>query len=563
VAGKEEYNMAQTGGGNAQPQYIILPEGAQRAMGRDAQRMNILAGKLVAEAVRSTLGPKGMDKMLVDSLGDVVITNDGVTILEEMDISHPAAKMIVEVAKVQEDVVGDGTTTAAVIAGELLKRAEYLLDQNLHPTVITRGYKMANEKAQEILQRIATKIDTKDAKLLEQIAMTAMTGKSAERARDDLAKLASQAVMQVAETVNGKTTVDQDNIKIEKKAGGSIDESTLIRGIVVDKERVHSGMAKRVENAKIALVDAALEVKETETDAEIRITSPDQLKAFLSEEESMLKEMVTKIKNSGATVVFCQKGIDDMAQHYLAKAGIFAARRVKKSDMDKLARATGATVVSNLDDLSASDLGFAGLVEEKKVAKESMTFVEKCKDPKAVTILLRGGTEHVISEVERAMTDAVGDVSAAVEDGKITAGGGAVEVELAKQLREYAQTIKGREQLAILAFADALEIIPRTLAENSGLDAIDKLVELKSAHESKDKLNFGLDAFTGNIVDMAKLNVIEPLRIKTQAIKSASEAAEMILRIDDVISAKELGKGGAHGGMPPGMGDMGGMGGMD
>ncbi len=555
--------MAQTGGGNAQPQYIILPEGAQRAMGRDAQRMNILAGKLVAEAVRSTLGPKGMDKMLVDSLGDVVITNDGVTILEEMDIAHPAAKMIVEVAKVQEDVVGDGTTTAAVIAGELLKRAEFLLDQNLHPTVITRGYKMANEKTQEILQKIATKIDTKDAKLLEQIAMTAMTGKSAERARDDLAKLASQAVLQVAETTNGKTTVDQDNIKIEKKAGGSIDESSLIRGIVVDKERVHPGMAKRVENAKIALVDAALEVKETETDAEIRITSPDQLKAFLSEEESMLKEMVTKIKNSGATVVFCQKGIDDMAQHYLAKAGIFAARRVKKSDMDKLARATGATVVSNLDDLSASDLGFAGVVEEKKVAKEAMTFVEKCKDPKAVTILLRGGTEHVISEVERAMTDAVGDVSAAVEDGKITAGGGAVEVELAKQLRDYAQTIKGREQLAILAFADALEIIPRTLAENSGLDAIDKLVELKSAHESKDKLNFGLDAFSGNVVDMAKLNVIEPLRIKTQAIKSASEAAEMILRIDDVISAKELGKGGAPGGMPPGMGGMGGMGDMD
>ena len=547
--------MAQQG--NTQPQYIVLPEGSQRTMGRDAQRMNILAGKLVAEAVRSTLGPKGMDKMLVDSLGDVVITNDGVTILEEMDIAHPAAKMIVEVAKAQEDVVGDGTTTAAVLTGELLKKAEYLLDQEIHPTVITKGYRLANDEAQKVLERLATRIDTKkDTVLLEKIALTAMTGKSAERAREELAKLVVKAVIQVSETDSeGKITVDQDNIKIEKKEGGSIDESTVIQGIVVDKERAHPAMAKKVVDAKIALADAALEVKETETDAEIRITSPDQLKAFLAEEENMLKTMVDKVKASGANVLFCQKGIDDMAQHFLAKAGILAVRRVKKSDMDKLSRATGATVVTRLDDLSKEDLGYAGIVEEKKVAGEAMTFVEKCKDAKAVTILLRGGTEHVVAEVERAVNDAVGDVAAVLEDGgRIVAGGGATEVELSKALKDYASKMKGREQLAVTAFAEALEVIPRTLAENAGMDPIDKLVELRAAHDMPNGKSFGLDVFLGKAVDMMKEGVVEPLRIKTQAIKSASEAAEMILRIDDVISAKNLG---GAGGMPRGgMGDM-------
>ncbi len=546
--------MAQLGG---QPVYI-LPEGAQRTLGRDAQRMNILAGKVVSESVRSTLGPKGMDKMLVDSLGDVVITNDGVTILEEMDIAHPAAKMMVEVAKAQEDEVGDGTTTAVVIAGELLKKAEALLEQNIHPTVITKGYKLANDEAQKILNELADDVKADDVKTLKKIAMTAMTGKSAERAREHLADLAVNAVKLVAEKENGKNGVDQDNIKIEKKEGASIDDSELIKGIVIDKERVHPAMPKKVSNAKIALLDAAIEVKETETDAEIRITDPDQLKAFLNEEEKMLKDMVKNITESGANVLFCQKGIDDMAQHFLAKAGIMAARRVKKSDMEKLARATGAHVITNLKDLSKSDLGNAGLIDEKKVAGEEMIFVQKCKDPKAVTILLRGGTAHVVDEIERAMEDAVGGVAATIIEGKVVGGGGAIEVELAKRLKEFAEKSEGREQLAITAFAEAMEVIPRTLAENAGMDPIDKLVMLRNAHENKANKWHGLDVFTGKVEDLyARDGVIEPMKIKTQAIKSASEAAEMILRIDDIISAKELGRGG--GGAPP-MPDMGGMG---
>jgi len=550
----EETNMAQLGG---QPVYI-LPEGAQRTLGRDAQRMNILAGKVVSESVRSTLGPKGMDKMLVDSLGDVVITNDGVTILEEMDIAHPAAKMMVEVAKAQEDEVGDGTTTAVVIAGELLKKAEALLEQNIHPTVITKGYKLANDEAQKILNELADDVKADDVKTLKKIAMTAMTGKSAERAREHLADLAVNAVKLVAEKENGKNGVDQDNIKIEKKEGASIDDSELIKGIVIDKERVHPAMPKKVQNAKIALLDAAIEVKETETDAEIRITDPDQLKAFLNEEEKMLKDMVKNITESGANVLFCQKGIDDMAQHFLAKEGIMAARRVKKSDMEKLARATGAHVITNLKDLSKSDLGNAGLIDEKKVAGEEMIFVQKCKDPKAVTILLRGGTAHVVDEIERAMEDAVGGVAATIIEGKVVGGGGAIEVELAKRLKEFAEKSEGREQLAITAFAEAMEVIPRTLAENAGMDPIDKLVMLRNAHENKANKWHGLDVFTGKVEDLyARDGVIEPMKIKTQAIKSASEAAEMILRIDDIISAKELGKGG--GGAPP-MPDMGGMG---
>ncbi len=529
---------------------LILPEGTIRQVGRDAQRSNILAARVIAEAVRTTLGPKGMDKMLVDSLGDVVITNDGATILDEMDVEHPAAKMLVEVAKAQEDEVGDGTTTVVVLAGELLKRAEELLDQEIHPTVITRGYRIAAEHAIKYLEKIAKKVDIDDEETLIKIAMTAMTGKSAERARESLAKLAVEAVKLVAEKENGKIIVDTDNIKLEKKEGGSIDDSQLVKGIVIDKERVHPAMPRIVKNAKIALINAAIEVKETETDAEIRITDPSQLKAFIEQEEQMIKEMVDKIKESGANVVFCQKGIDDLAQHYLAKAGIFAVRRVKKSDMEKLAKATGARIVTKIDDLSEEDLGYAEVVEERKVAGDEMVFVEGCKNPKSVTILIRGGSEHVVDEVERAMEDAIGGVAAVLENGYIVAGGGAVEAELAKELKKYAEKVGGREQLAILAFAEALEIIPRTLAENAGLDPIDMLVQLRSKHEERDGVWYGIDVFEGKVRNMMDAGVIEPLKIKIQAIKAASEVAEMILRIDDVISAKEVkkesgGEGGA------------------
>jgi thermosome len=536
---------------NVQP-IFILPEGTLRNTGKSAQKANIAAAKAVAETVRTTLGPKGMDKMLVDSMGDVVITNDGVTILDEMEIEHPAAKMMVEVAKVQEDEVGDGTTTAVVLAGELLKQAEFLLDKNVHPTVIAKGYKMATEKAQQLLQGICRKVDVKDRMTLLNIARTAMTGKNVELAREKLAEIAVDAVLKVLETSgDGKLSIDSDNIKIEKKEGGGIDDSELIDGIVIDKEKVHPDMPKIVRDAKIALLDCALEIKDTETDAKIQVTDPRQLQAFIESEQKILKDMAEKISASGANVVFVQKGIDDLVQHYLAKKGIYAARRVKKSDIEALAKATGAKIIANLDDLSQNDLGYSGIVEERKLHKESMTFIQHCKNPKAVSVLLRGGTEHVVAEVERAMTDAVGDVSAAISVGKCVAGGGACEVELAKQLRAYAETLSGREQLAVQAFAEALDIIPRTLAENAGIDPIDALTELKAKHDKGD-ITAGLDVFTGKAVDMAMKGVIEPLKIKTQAIQSASETAIMLLRIDDVISAAKLDKTAGMPRMPPG-----------
>ncbi|HDZ35853.1 MAG TPA: thermosome subunit, partial [Thermococcus sp.] len=521
--------MAQLAG---QP-VVILPEGTQRYVGRDAQRLNILAARIIAETVRTTLGPKGMDKMLVDSLGDIVITNDGATILDEMDIQHPAAKMMVEVAKTQDKEAGDGTTTAVVIAGELLRKAEELLDQNIHPSIIIKGYALAAEKAQEILDEIAKTIDVEDRDILKKAAVTSITGKAAEEEREYLAEIAVDAVRQVAEKVGDKYSVDLDNIKFEKKEGGSVRDTQLIRGVVIDKEVVHPGMPKRVENAKIALINEALEVKETETDAEIRITSPEQLQAFLEQEEKMLREMVDKIKEVGANVVFVQKGIDDLAQHYLAKHGIMAVRRVKKSDMEKLAKATGAKIVTNVRDLTPADLGEAELVEQRKVAGENMIFVEGCKNPKAVTILIRGGTEHVVDEVERALEDAVKVVKDIVEDGKIVAAGGAPEIELAIRLDEYAKEVGGKEQLAIEAFAEALKVIPRTLAENAGLDPIETLVKVIAAHKEKGP-TIGVDVFEGEPTDMMERGVIEPLRVKKQAIKSASEAAIMILRIDDV-----------------------------
>jgi len=529
---------------------IVLPEGTNRILGRDAQRNNILAGKILAETVRTTLGPKGMDKMLVDGLGDIVVTNDGVTILKEMDIEHPAAKMLVEVAKTQEDEVGDGTTTAVIIAGELLKKSESLLDMDIHPTIVAMGYRQAAEKAQEILEDIS--LEEVGTETLVKVAMTAMTGKGTEKAREPLARLVVQAVEQVAE--DGE--VDTDHIKIEKKDGAVVEDSSLVQGVIIDKERVHPGMPKELKDAKIALLNSPVEVKETEMDAEISITDPAQMQAFIEQEENMVKDMVEKIAASGATVLFAQKGIDDLAQHYLAKKGIMAVRRVKKSDIEKLAKATGATVVSNIDDLTADDLGDAGSVVEKKISGEEMIFVENAKEAKSVTLLVRGSTKHVVDEIQRAIEDAIGVVSATVEDGKVVAGGGAPEIEMAKKLKDYAESISGREQLAVTAFAEALEVVPKTLAENAGLDSIDSLVDLRAAHEKSPYM--GLDVFSGKVADMKKAGVIEPKRVKKQALQSASEAAEMILRIDDVIASSSTpapDMGGmdpaAMGGMPP------------
>ncbi len=520
---------------------LILKEGTQRTVGRDAQRMNIMAARVIAEAVRSTLGPKGMDKMLVDSLGDVIITNDGVTILKEIDVEHPAAKMVIEIAKAQDNEVGDGTTTAVVLAGELLKRAEELLDQEIHPAIIANGYRYAADKAIEILNEIAIPVSKDDDETLKKIAATAMTGKGAEVALEKLAEIAVRAVKMVAEEVNGEVKVDTDNVKIEKRQGGSVEDTELIDGIVLDKEVVHPGMPKRIENAKILLLDAALEVKETEIDAKIRITDPEKLQKFIEQEEAMLKEMVDKISDAGANVVFCQKGIDDLAQYYLAKAGILAVRRVKKSDMEKLSKATGAKILTDLRDVKPEDLGEAQLVEERKVGDEKMVFITGCKNPKAVTILVRGGTEHVVEEVARGIEDAVRVVACALEDGKVVAGAGAPEIEVSLKLREWAPSLGGREQLAVEAFATALEIIPRTLAENAGIDPIDVLVELKAAHEKGNKYA-GVDVETGKVVDMKERGVFEPLRVKTHAIRSATEVAVMLLRIDDVIAAKGLEK---------------------
>lgn len=540
---------------------FILKEGSKRTRGRDAQSNNIMAAKAVAEAVRTTLGPKGMDKMLVDSMGDVVITNDGATILKEMDIEHPAAKMVVEVAKTQDEQVGDGTTSAAVVAGELLKKAEDLIEQEIHPTIIASGYRLAAEKAVEVLNSLAMTVEISNRDLLVSIAETAMTGKGAESSKKLLSNIAVDAVVSVVDT-NGKNSVDRDNINVVKKVGGKVEDSELIKGMIIDKERIHTNMPQKVKDAKIILLNSAIELKDTEVDAEISITSPDQLQSFLDQEEQMLKRIVQKVIGSGTNVVFCQKGIEDLAQHYLAKAGIFAVRRVKKSDMEKLARATGGKLITNMDEIVPEDLGYAGLVEEKKVGGDSMTFVTGCHNPKAVTILLRGGTEHVVDSVTRALEDALRVVAVVIEDGKIVAGGGSPEVEVALRLQEYAATLEGREQLAVKAYAEALEVIPRTLAENAGLDPIDMLMELRSQHEKGIK-TAGLNVFEGKVVDMWKEFVVEPLRVKTQVINAATESAVMILRIDDIIaSTRSAGPEEGMGGMPPGMGEMPGMGGM-
>jgi len=541
-----------------QPVYI-LPENIQRMIGRDAQRNNILAARLVAETVKTTLGPKGMDKMLVNSVGDITVTNDGVTILDEMEIEHPAAKMMVEIAKTQEAEVGDGTTTAVILAGKLLENAERLLDEKIHPTVIARGYRIAAEKAQEISKDLAIKIFPEQINLLKQVSMTAMVGKGAEQAKEKLSDVVVNAVLQVMEKTEEGINIDKDNIKLEKRKGEGIENTELISGIVIDKEKVHSDMPSQVKNAKIALLDTAIELKNPETDTKVSITAPDQIQAFLDQEDRLLREMVAKIKTSGANVVLCQKGIDDIAQYYLATEGILAVRRVKSSDMEKLAKATGARIVSKLSELSAKELGFAALVKEVKEqgfdSSEGLLYITGCKNPKALTVLVRGSTEHVIDEIERAIKDGIGDVCVALEKGLVVAGGGAFEIELQKRLRRFGQGIRGREQLAVNAFADALEVIPRTLAENAGLDPIEILTELKARHE-ENKFTFGLDVSSnasigGEISDTFAKGIIEPLEIKIQALRSASEVAIMILRIDDVIASSK--SGGSS--MPPqGMG---------
>ena len=542
--------MAQLGGQGQQGQpIIILPEDTNRLLGRDAQRMNIMAGKVLAETVRTTLGPKGMDKMLVDSLGDIVVTNDGVTILKEMDIEHPAAKMLVEVAKTQEDEVGDGTTTAVVIAGELLKQAEKLLEQDVHPTVISMGYRKAAAKAIEVLNDIS--IERSDRETLIDVAMTAMTGKGTEKARKPLAELIVNAVKQIED--DGE--VDQDHINIHRIQGATVAESQVIKGVVIDKSRIDQTMPKKVKDAKIALLKYPVEVKDLETDAKIKLTDPSQMQAFIEQEEGMIKDMVEKIIATGANVLFCQKGIDELAQHYLAREGIFAVKRVRKSDIERLEKATGANLATNIEDLKGEDLGSAGRVYEKKIFDEVLIFVEESPDPKAVSIILRGSTKHVAEEVERAVEDALGVVAATVEDQKVVAGGGAPEMAIARVLKDYADTIGGREQLAVMAFAEAMEIIPKTLAENAGMDSIDVLVDMRAAQERSPYM--GLDIFQGKVTDMKISTVIEPYRVKKQAIQSAAEAAEMVLRIDDMIASTR--KEPDMEGMPPGMGGMGGM----
>ena len=538
---------------------LILKEGTQRTQGRDAQRNNILAAKVVAETVRTTLGPRGMDKMLVSGIGDVVITNDGATIMKELDIQHPAAKMLVEVAKTQDNEVGDGTTTAVVLTGELLEKAEALLDKDVHPTVIVEGYKKAADKAREILDTLSETIDINNAETLTRIAMTAMSTKGVTGAKDHLAKVAVDGALQVKEVRDGKTKVDVDLVKVLKKHGKSLEETELVRGIVIDKEIAHSQMPKRTQNAKIALLNAKLEIEKTEFDAKININNPDQMKLFLDEEERMLKEMADRVVESGANFVFCEKSIDDVALHFLSKKGIAAVKNVSSGDMEKLAKATGAKIVASIKDLSSASLGEAKVIEESKIGDDKLTYVRDAKNPMAVTVVIRGGTEHVVDEAERSLHDALCVVRDAIEDGKILAGGGAPEAETAKQLRDYAVKVGGREQLAIEAFADAIESVPLALAENAGLDPIDVMVDLRAKHEDPNNKWYGVDVFAGGVKNMHDLNILEPLRVKLQVVKSATEAASMILRIDDVVASK----GGKEGRPPMPPGGPGGMGGGD
>ncbi|MEM0089986.1 MAG: thermosome subunit beta [Nitrososphaerota archaeon] len=530
--------MASAEVGVAQP-VIILKEGTQRSRGRDAQSSNIMVAKIIAESMRSSLGPRGMDKMLVDSFGDVVITNDGATILKEMDVEHPVAKMLVEVAKAQDSEVGDGTTTAVVLAGELLAKAEELIEKEVHPSVIIEGYRKAAVKALEMLDEISYPVSPNDRDMLIKVAKTSIASKLVSEESDYLSNLAVDAVLKVAEKVDGKWHVDLDDILLVKKSGQSLRDTKLIEGIVLDKEVVHPDMPKLVRNAKIAILDAPLEIEKTEFDAKLHIETPEQMKAFMKQEEDMLRDMVNKIISVGANVVICQKGIDDLAQYFLAKAGILAVRRVKKSDMDKLAKATNGRVISRIDDLTPEDLGRAALVEERRVGEDKMVFIEGCENPKSISILIRGGTQRIVDEAERSLKDAINVVKDVIVEGKVVAGGGAPEIELAMRLRDYANTLAGKEQLAVNKFAEALEIVPSQLAENAGMDPIETIVNLTSEHKKGNKWA-GVDVFNARISDMFKRDVIEPLLVKKQTIKSAVEAASMILKIDDIIAASRL-----------------------
>ena len=538
---------------------IILKEGTERSTGRDARGSNIMAARIVSEAVKTSLGPKGMDKMLVDSFGDVTITNDGATMLKEMDVQHPAAKMMVEVSKTQDDEVGDGTTSVVILTGELLGKATELMDKKVHPTVIIDGYRQAEAEALRILEEISEKVKPEDKKVLKKVAMTSMASKLISGYRDYLSDIAVDGVLQVAEKSNGVYSVDLDNIKIEKKPGASMTDTELIKGLIIDKEVVHDGMPKLVKEAKIGLLNAAMEIEKTEFDSKIAIETPDQMQAYLDQEEQMLRDMVKKVKDAGINVLFCQKGIDDMVQHFLSREGILAARRLKKSDMEALAKATGAKVVNSVEQLNGEDAGYAKQVEERKISDDKMIFVEGCKNPKAVSILIRGGTERVVEEAERSLHDALCVVKDVVEEPKIVAGGGAPEIEVARLLRDYAEKLVGRERLAVNAFADALEVIPTTLAENSGMDPIDAISEMQSEH-AKGKKWIGVDGFNNKIADMTKLDVYEPMVVKAQSIKSATEASTMLLKIDDIIAVSKMrapagppggGMGGMPGGMPP------------
>ncbi len=541
---------------------LILKEGTSENKGRDAQRNNIFAAKLIAEIVKTSLGPRGMDKMLVDTLGDVTITNDGATILKEIDVQHPAAKMIVEISKTTDNEVGDGTTSAVVLAGALIENAEELIRDNVHPTIIVDGYRKAATKSLQALEKLAIKVQPDDRKWLVKIARTSMASKLVSKESDQLAELAADAVLAVAEKVGDSYKVDIDDVKVEKKPGSNLRQTQLIKGIVLDKEVVHAGMPKRIESAKIALLNSPLEIEKTEFDAKINISDPSQIKKFLDEENAMLKGMVDKIVDSGANVVICQKGLDDISQHYLAKNNILTVRRVKESDMTKLAKATGGRVVTNLDDLSEKDLGKANLVEERKVEEDKWVFVEGCRNPKAVTILVRGGTQRVTDEAERSMHDAIMVVKDVIEHPSVVVGGGAPEAELAYHLRDWANSLSGREQLAVQKYADALESIPLTLAENAGMDPIDTQVEFRAKH-GQGKKWFGVNVLAGKCGDLEAEEVFEPAAVKEQIIKSATEAACMILRIDDVIASSKMRAPPTPPGGGGGPGGMGGMGGME
>jgi len=532
--------------GAAEIPVIILREGTQRTRGRDAQLNNIMVAKVIAEAMRSSLGPRGMDKMLVDSFGDVTITSDGATILKEMEVEHPVAKMLVEVAKAQDAEVGDGTTTVVVLAGELLARAEELIEKEVHPSIIIDGYKKAAVKALEVYDQIAIPVSIEDKETLKKIAKTAMYAKVVSEDADYLAGIVVDAVLRVAEQVDGKWTVDLDNIKLEKKEGQSIRDTSIIDGIVLDKEVVHPGMPRLIHNARIAVLDCPLEIEKTEFDAKLHIETPEQMKAFMEQEEQMLKEMVDKIAAAGANVVVCQKGIDDVAQHFLARRGILAVRRVKRSDIEKVAKATGARIITRIEEISEKDLGRAKLVEERRVGEDKMVFIEGCENPKAITILIRGGTKRLVDEAERSIKDALNVVKDVLVEPKIVAGGGAPEIEVSLALRDYAKTLPGKEQLAVEKFAEAVEIVPAQLAENAGLDPIEAIVNLRAKHKEGQRWA-GINVFEGKIDDMYKLNVLEPVLVKKQAIKSAVEAAAMILRIDDIIAASRLEEKGGKG----------------